>query len=224
MDRDAIVALLTTQSFTGFDLATTIITTFALSLSLFYLVWYLGTSPDSAKAAPSTPSRATGNIGNHDVDDEEDWDEFGEDAQDDEDEDDSEPEVVDPSRPLLSKTAGAGEWKMVLCVRTDLEMGKGKAAAQCCHATLAAVRKIEKTDPKGLGKWERYGQAKVTLKCPSEDVMVDLQKQARAKGLVAESIRDAGRTQIAANSRTVLAVGPGPKKLIDEVTGHLKLY
>ncbi len=28
--------------------------------------------------------------------------------------------------------------KMVLVVRTDLEMGKGKAAAQCCHACLAA--------------------------------------------------------------------------------------
>ncbi|KAI8618373.1 peptidyl-tRNA hydrolase [Chytriomyces sp. MP71] len=113
---------------------------------------------------------------------------------------------------------------MVLCVRTDLEMTKGKAAAQCCHATLASVRRIEKTDTKGLTKWERYGQAKVTLKCPNEEEMLNLQKKARAMGLVAESIRDAGRTQIAANSRTVLAVGPGPKKLIDEVTGHLKLY
>jgi FtsZ-interacting cell division protein ZipA len=28
--------------------------------------------------------------------------------------------------------------KMVLVVRTDLEMGKGKAAAQCCHACIAA--------------------------------------------------------------------------------------
>ena len=28
--------------------------------------------------------------------------------------------------------------KMVLVVRQDLKMGKGKAAAQCCHATLAA--------------------------------------------------------------------------------------
>jgi len=35
---------------------------------------------------------------------------------------------------------------------------------------------------------------------------------------------DAGRTQIAAGSRTVLAVGPAPKKLVDQVTGSLKLY
>jgi len=34
---------------------------------------------------------------------------------------------------------------------------------------------------------------------------------------------DAGRTQIAAGSRTVLAIGPAPVKEIDAVTGELKL-
>lgn len=31
-----------------------------------------------------------------------------------------------------------GDYKMVFLVRMDLEMGKGKVAAQCCHAVLAA--------------------------------------------------------------------------------------
>ena len=53
---------------------------------------------------------------------------------------------------------------------------------------------------------------------------VALQREARKQGLVACVIRDAGRTQIAAGSRTVLAIGPAPKQLIDKVTGHLKLY
>jgi peptidyl-tRNA hydrolase, PTH2 family len=34
-------------------------------------------------------------------------------------------------------------------------------------------------------------------------------KKAHGLGLVAKSIKDAGRTQIQAGSRTVLAVGPG---------------
>ena len=38
---------------------------------------------------------------------------------------------------------------------------------------------------------------------------LELQANARKHGLVACSIQDAGRTQIAAGSRTVLAVGPG---------------
>jgi PTH2 family peptidyl-tRNA hydrolase len=33
--------------------------------------------------------------------------------------------------------------KMVLCVRTDLEMGKGKIAAQCAHAAVGMVGKIQ---------------------------------------------------------------------------------
>ena len=35
--------------------------------------------------------------------------------------------------------------------------------------------------------------------------------------------QDAGRTQIAAGSLTVVAVGPGPEAIVREVTGHLKL-
>ncbi|KAL1918274.1 uncharacterized protein VTP21DRAFT_2934 [Calcarisporiella thermophila] len=116
------------------------------------------------------------------------------------------------------------DYKMVLVVRTDLGMTKGKVAAQCSHATLACYREATRKCPKILRAWERSGQAKVTLKVESEQAMLDLQSKARQLGLCAQSIRDAGRTQIAAGSRTVLAVGPGPISAIDRVTGNLKLY
>lgn len=41
--------------------------------------------------------------------------------------------------------------------------------------------------------------------------------------LAPHSQEDAGRTQIAAGSLTVLAIGPAPVKEVDAVTGHLKL-
>ncbi|KAI9348315.1 peptidyl-tRNA hydrolase 2 [Zopfochytrium polystomum] len=137
--------------------------------------------------------------------------------------DDASSEDDNEGRALLPAD-GSIEWKMVLVVRTDLEMGKGKVAAQCCHATLAAYNKMRERDPASVKRWERWGQAKITLKCNSEEEMLDLQQKARSAGLVAQSIQDAGRTQIAAGSRTVLAIGPGPKNVIDGVTGHLKLY
>lgn len=116
------------------------------------------------------------------------------------------------------------ECKMVFLIRTDLEMTKGKVAAQCCHATLAAYKAAMKTNKKWVDQWEDCGQTKVTLKCPDEETMLSLKQTANALGIVAKDIIDAGRTQIASGSRTVLAIGPAPKSLVDIVTGSLKLY
>jgi len=57
----------------------------------------------------------------------------------------------------------------VLVVRTDLGMGKGKAAAQCCHACLAAYVESTQRNPQAVEAWEEGGQAKVTLKGESEE-------------------------------------------------------
>lgn len=56
------------------------------------------------------------------------------------------------------------EYKMVLCVRQDLKMGKGKMCAQCGHAAVGAVKKAAIRTPKQLKRWEMYGQPKIALK------------------------------------------------------------
>jgi peptidyl-tRNA hydrolase len=98
-------------------------------------------------------------------------------------------------------------------------------AAQCSHATLACYKSFLKTNPNSpiLSRWERYGQMKVALQVKSEEELEVLQAQAVSLGLCARIIQDAGRTQIASGSKTVLGIGPGPKSVIDQVTGHLKL-
>jgi len=113
--------------------------------------------------------------------------------------------------------------KLVLIVRTDLGMTKGKVAAQCSHATLACYKASLKSS-QYLATWEHHGQAKIVLKSVSEEEMLGLQSAARFAGFVAESIKDAGRTQVTAGSRTVLGIGPAPISAIDRITGHLTLY
>lgn len=100
----------------------------------------------------------------------------------------------------------------------------GKIAAQCSHATLACYKYYCSKSPDSpiLKRWERGGQAKVALQVKGEDEMLLLQAQALSLGLCARVIQDAGRTQIASGSRTVLGV-LGPKSVVDSVTGHLKL-
>ncbi|KAA1468575.1 peptidyl-tRNA hydrolase [Dentipellis sp. KUC8613] len=100
-------------------------------------------------------------------------------------------------------------------------MSTGKVAAQ--HATLACYKSLSASNPALLRHWERTGQTKVALKCDNEDELLLLQAQAQSLNLCARSIQDAGRTQIAAGSRTVLGVGPGPTRLINQVTGKLRL-
>ncbi|KAG5321306.1 PTH2 hydrolase, partial [Pseudoatta argentina] len=114
-------------------------------------------------------------------------------------------------------------YKLILVIRTDLKMGKGKVAAQCSHAAVAAYKAARK-HPKILRAWEKSGQAKITLKVDSETTLIEIAKQAKAAGLLSNVVQDAGHTQIPAGSKTVCAVGPGPAKLIDQVTGHLKLF
>ncbi|KAI9666972.1 MAG: hypothetical protein M1831_001477 [Alyxoria varia] len=119
-----------------------------------------------------------------------------------------------------------GECKLVLVVRTDLGMTKGKIAAQCSHATLACYKTMMRSGsaPANLLKrWERHGQAKVAVQVKSEDDLATLQVQAMSLGVCAQVIHDAGRTQIASGSATVLGVGPAPKHVVDEITGQLKL-
>lgn len=117
-----------------------------------------------------------------------------------------------------------GEFKMILVVRNDLKMGKGKVAAQCSHAAVSAYKQVQRRNPELLKQWEYCGQPKVVVKAPDEETLIELLGHAKEVGLPVSLIQDAGRTQIAPGSRTVLGIGPGPADLVDRVTGELKLY
>ena len=71
------------------------------------------------------------------------------------------------------------EHKLMLVVRADMGMAKGKVAAQCGHATLAAFKKATRSHPVWVGRWERSGQPKVVLRTRSEAEMVELLRHVR---------------------------------------------
>ncbi len=48
-----------------------------------------------------------------------------------------------------------GETKMVLVVREDLKMGKGKIGAQCGHATLGSYKQVKKLAEGGSKFWKK---------------------------------------------------------------------
>lgn len=103
-------------------------------------------------------------------------------------------------------------------------MQKGKVAAQCGHAAVAAYVKGMKIAPKMVKRWMTYGGTKITLKLDNEAELLRIEKEAKKLNLLTSVVRDAGQTQVARGSRTVIAVGPAPQSVLNTVTGHLKLY
>jgi len=75
---------------------------------------------------------------------------------------------------------------------------------------------------KGLKQWKQFGAKKIALKLESEDQMMNIKQAAKEAGLLYTIIADAGRTQVAAGSKTVMAIFGNEKKL-DLITGRLKL-
>ncbi|GAA5830986.1 hypothetical protein JCM11251_005101 [Rhodosporidiobolus azoricus] len=148
--------------------------------------------------------------------------ERSDDPKDDEDLD-SDSEYGDEDALQTVKAEGDEPCKLVLVVRSDLNMTKGKIAAQCGHATLACYKSLVRSNPALVQHWERTGQAKIALKCESEEDLQLLQASATSLGLCARSIQDAGRTQVDPGTTTVLGIGPAPVRVVNQVTSHLRL-
>jgi peptidyl-tRNA hydrolase, PTH2 family len=53
---------------------------------------------------------------------------------------------------------------MVLVVRNDLKMGKGKIAAQCGHAAVGAYETAQRKLPQIVRRWQNSGCAKIAVK------------------------------------------------------------
>lgn len=120
-------------------------------------------------------------------------------------------------------TAPRGDYKMVLVVRNDLKMGKGKIGAQCGHASVGAYQRGMEKNPAVIRRWDDSGCAKICVKVETEKELNQIKKIANLQGLNYYLVHDAGRTQIAAGSATVLAIGPALVQDVDKLTGHLKL-
>lgn len=113
--------------------------------------------------------------------------------------------------------------KMVIVTRKDLDLSKGKLAAQVAHGAVECTLRAQKYARDALGDWLMAGQMKAVLKVPSEKEFFELKQAAERAGLCTALITDAGHTEIPAGTVTVLAIGPGSDAAIDKVTGHLSL-
>lgn len=114
-------------------------------------------------------------------------------------------------------------YKLVVAVRRDLGMGKGKIAVQVGHATLTVAEETRRQHPDWWKQWFAEGQPKVVVKVNSESDLEKLKEQAEDLGLPAAIIHDSGLTQVEPGTSTCLGIGPAPVEVVDKITGKLPL-
>lgn len=117
------------------------------------------------------------------------------------------------------------DYKFAIVIRTDLDMGKGKIAAQVGHAvgTMSHTNMLVQPVPETYDSWYHEGQRKVVLKVQTEAELLRLAESAAKSGLDVYYVRDAGRTQVEPGSLTCIGVGPAKQPEVDKVVGGLKL-
>lgn len=112
--------------------------------------------------------------------------------------------------------------KQVIAIRTDLDMGKGKIAAQVGHACVLGAENVRKSHPDWFKEWWD-GQEKVVVKVSSLKELKEIKEHAISLNIPWSEVTDAGHTQIEPGTTTCISLGPAPQDLIDKVTGNLKL-
>lgn len=137
------------------------------------------------------------------------------------------------------------EPKQVIVVRKDLNMRKGKIAAQVAHASMKVLldyfrqpdigwwneqgfnplKRVYHVDVASqMGCWLRGKFTKICVYVESEEELLDIHKKAIDNGVLTSLIQDAGLTEFGGvPTYTCVAVGPDLPEVVDVITGKLKL-
>lgn len=135
------------------------------------------------------------------------------------------------------------ETKMVIVVRKDLKMPRGKIAAQASHAAVGAVmqsifgKNLEASDIDGyeikitpsmndaMKDWLLGEYTKICVCVESEEELLSIYEKAQKSGLNVCLITDNGHTCFnGVKTKTCLAIGPCFSADVDPITKDLKLY
>lgn len=115
---------------------------------------------------------------------------------------------------------------MYFIVNNELKMDKGKIGAQIGHATGKLIENLvlnnlNKCNNQEFVDWSQSGVTKIVLKSTKSNMDKVIEDQKNSKNFV--TVVDAGKTQIEANSLTVIGFNPMYKKDVPQFISELSL-
>lgn len=128
--------------------------------------------------------------------------------------------------------------KQVIVMRTDLNMRKGKMAAQASHASMAVLldqmtvecgdfyetHKLIVVNDSPLYNWLNGPFKKICVGIDSEAALLALYEKVKEAGIPTALITDSGLTEFnGVKTHTCIAIGPDLPEKIDQFTADLKL-
>lgn len=128
--------------------------------------------------------------------------------------------------------------KQIIVVREDLNMSRGKLAAQVAHASMknildvmtktyeqnATVWSLNLNRDIDLKEWLEGSFTKIVVSVQGEEELLDLHNQCVQAGLNASIIEDNGLTEFnGRKTKTCIAIGPHRAETLAPHTRHLKL-
>ena len=111
---------------------------------------------------------------------------------------------------------------LAVLVRQDLAMSQGKTAAQVAHAAVGCSLKARKEATALFERWRSEHGRIVVLGVEGLDDLEFHHQEAKHHGLVHHAVTDAGRTELAPGTVTVLGIGPAKSSILDVLLGRLK--
>jgi PTH2 family peptidyl-tRNA hydrolase len=128
--------------------------------------------------------------------------------------------------------------KQVIAVRKDLNMRKGKIAAQVAHAAMLFLREaMQSVSVTANGNvmyefplsikqadWLDNSFTKIVVYVNSLDELLAIHREAAGLGLASHLMIDNGATEFhGVPTATCVAIGPDSPDKLDPITGHLPL-
>jgi PTH2 family peptidyl-tRNA hydrolase len=137
--------------------------------------------------------------------------------------------------------------KQIIIIRKDLNMRKGKIAAQASHASMKVIldlmenneipyddgedssiyypiKVLKYKDHKALDEWLNGAFTKIVVYVNSEQELLDLYQKAKDSNLLCALIQDKGNTEFhGVPTYTAVAVGPAYPDQLEPITGNLPL-